>query len=156
MIFWASACSVCGRGRVSTWSCLKSHKAWTMTGLLLFSSGFRGLSLTMVLDLLTRLWTCLLFSMIRSFSFCNNAKDKKKKKNSICVPTLEVYTDQKPSWFTTHVVHIPQPCHSTEQIASSSGVVFCSPLWHIGIPGGRTSDLIGGRDETWSQKEPKK
>lgn len=53
-----------------TWSCLKSHKALTMTGLLLFSSGLRGFSLTMDLDLLTRLWTCLLFSMMRSFAFC--------------------------------------------------------------------------------------
>lgn len=53
-----------------TWSCLKSHKAWTMIGLLVFSSGLRGFSLTMDFDLVTRLWTCLLFSMIRCFSNC--------------------------------------------------------------------------------------
>lgn len=59
-----------------TWSCLKSHKACTMTGLLLLSSGLRDFSLTMFLDLLTRLWTCLLFSMMRSFSFCKTKKPK--------------------------------------------------------------------------------
>lgn len=41
-----------------------------MTWLVLFSSGFRGFSLTIDLDLLARLWTCLLFSIIRSFSLC--------------------------------------------------------------------------------------
>lgn len=56
-----------------TWSCLKSHMASTMTGLLLFSSGLRGFSLIMLLDLLTRLWTCLLLSTTRSFSFCKHA-----------------------------------------------------------------------------------
>lgn len=68
-----------GGSRTLTWSCLKSHKACTMTGLLLLSSGLRGFSLTMFLDLLTRLWTCLLFSMIRSFSFCKTTKKKPTK-----------------------------------------------------------------------------
>lgn len=52
-----------------TWSCLKSHRALTMTGPLLFSSGLRGLRHTMFLDLLTSVCTCLLLSMILSFSF---------------------------------------------------------------------------------------
>lgn len=70
-----------------TCSCLKSHKACTMTGLLLFSSGLRGFSLTMVLDLLTRLWTCLLLSMMRSLSFCETCKGEKKEKK-VSVSTL--------------------------------------------------------------------
>lgn len=55
-----------------TWSCLKSHRAFTMTGLLLFSSGLRGFRHTMFLDLLTSVWTCLLLSISLSFSFYTN------------------------------------------------------------------------------------
>lgn len=78
LIFYVSVfvCMCLWESIYPTWSCLKSHKAWTMTGLVVFSSGLRGFSLTMDLDLLTRLWTCLLFSRICSLSFCEHPKIK--------------------------------------------------------------------------------
>lgn len=91
---------LCVRGSTwPTWSCLKSHKAWTMTGLLVFSSGLRGFSLTMVLDLLTRLWTCLLFSMSRSFSFCECAKIHVCNFTSACNHCLIIKTQHWPQVF---------------------------------------------------------
>lgn len=107
-----------------TWSCLKSHKAWTMMGLLLFSSGLRGFSLTMVLDLFTRLWTCLLFSTMRSFSFCKYAKTCVYVSACNYHLTLKLSTNHRhfilslkscPSHFTRPSVQIVHVIHVTQQ-----------------------------------------
>lgn len=151
-----------GGSRTLTWSCLKSHKACTMTGLLLLSSGLRGFSLTMFLDLLTRLWTCLLFSMIRSFSFCKTTK--KNPPNLCCylstaiIQGLEVYAHHKPesvhqTYWTIFHNHITQ-----EQIAfSTKAVLFCSTPRYVSVPEGRTSDFISKKHgTTWARNKPNK
>lgn len=86
-----------------TWSCLKSHRALTMMGLLLFSSGFLGLSLTMFLDLLTRWWTCLLFSIIFSFSIwridLNNINRSNYRLRILKLQSEKTHKDSAVYWY---------------------------------------------------------
>lgn len=107
--------SVCQR-EFPTCSCLKSHKACTMTGLLLFSSGLRGFSLTMVFDLLTRLWTCLLLSMMRSLSFCDRAEKERKKKKNLSL-RLRLFATHR-----SKTLHQPQAFH---RVVLQTGLVSC-------------------------------